>query len=479
MLFLTTSLYVIWNIAIRFKDSKLPPGPRKWPFIGNLLHFPRANMWLRFHEWHQQYGDTVYAEALGRGVLVLGSMEVITELLTDNASTFSDRPTFTMIGEMIGLKHSLPMLPYGPKLKQHRKLCHFALSQDSVKKYCSTQEDAVAMYLSSILNSPSTFYEELRLAAGRIIMSVTYGIAIQRAEDIYITEAEQTMDMISKSTVPGAHLVDLLPPLRYIPSWFPFNTIHSFALQGRVLLNSMVRRPYEHVKREVAAGAARSSFVSDCFESFESDSGGLSSAEQEHLILWASGAMYGGKVRAPQTFASILSFILAMARFPNVQKKIQQEVDAITGGGRLPTLRDRPNMPYTEASLKEVLRWRPALPLSLARKTRHSVEYKGYIIPKDTIVLPNVWAVSVDEKSGIPSSRFAPERHMKEHVKETAIDPASYAFGFGRRVCPGRFLGENNLFLLVSGLMAIFNVKESPGDNNTPLNPEYKSGLVS
>lgn len=96
-----------------------------------------------------------------------------------------------------------------------------------------------------------------------------------------------------------------------------------------------------------------------------------------------------------------------MALFPAVQRKIQQEIDSVVGTDRLPTVRDRPRMPYVEATMKEVLRWKPALPLSIARKSNRADYYKGkyshlgirnitdrnqgYYIPEGTIVMPNVW----------------------------------------------------------------------------------------
>lgn len=461
----------------RSRGLPLPPGPPGLPFLRNLLDFPTHKPWIKFTEWKKQFGDILYVQALGRGILVLNTLDAVVDLLNDRANIYSDRPTFVMVGEMMGLDNSVPMLPYGSTFKQHRKLCHSSLNPESVKLYHGIQEDATAMYLSSILDTPATFIKQLRLTAGRIIMSVTYGISIQTPEDIYITEAETTMEMIGKSTMPGAHLVDFVPALRYIPSWVPFNRIPNMAQYGRNLIWSMINRPFEQVKQDMASGTARRSFTRSCLENFEIS--GLSTVEQDHLVCWAAGAMYGAG--GETTYASILSFIVAMALSPDVQRKIQQEIDSVVGSDRLPTVRDRPSMPYVEATMKEVLRWKPALPLSIARKSKKADYYKGYYIPEGTIVMPNVWAISIDDKSGIPSNEFAPERHLEECVGHIATDPATYAFGFGRRVCPGRHLGENNLFLLISGIMATVNIKKpkGPGGTELPFDPSYKSGLVT
>ena len=57
------------------------------------------------------------------------------------------------------------------------------------------------------------------------------------------------------------------------------------------------------------------------------------------------------------------SFFLAMVRYPEVQKKAQEEIDRVVGPDRLPTLADRDNLPYMKALCTEVLRWIPVGPL--------------------------------------------------------------------------------------------------------------------
>lgn len=133
------------------------------------------------------------------------------------------------------------------------------------------------------------------------------------SEHQYITDAEATMTMIGKGIIPGAYLVDLLPHckifcfhrllkhilrttglVRFLPSWLPFNNIHTTARWGRNLIFSMIDRPLQHVHAEFAEGTARPSFVTDCLRSFEAEDSGLTENEKEHILRWSAGAMYGG-----------------------------------------------------------------------------------------------------------------------------------------------------------------------------------------
>lgn len=52
-----------------------------------------------------------------------------------------------------------------------------------------------------------------------------------------------------------------------------------------------------------------------------------------------------------------------MAMYPEVQKKAQEELDAVVGRERLPHFDDRGNLPYINAIIKEVLRWQPVTPI--------------------------------------------------------------------------------------------------------------------
>jgi hypothetical protein len=112
-----------------------------------------------------------------------------------------------------------------------------------------------------------------------------------------------------------------------------------------------------------------------------------------------------------QTTAALTTFVLAMVLNPDVQRKAQEEIDTIVGHGRLPSLDDRPRMPYMEALLLEVLRYHPIGPmgmsivLSFLRYAAlilrvgipHAVSqddyYNGMFIPKESIVLVNLWCV--------------------------------------------------------------------------------------
>ena len=83
-----------------------------------------------------------------------------------------------------------------------------------------------------------------------------------------------------------------------------------------------------------------------------------------------------------QIQATQLVFFMAMALYPSVQKRVQDEIDRVVGSDRLPTYEDRPLLPIVEAVMRETFRWRPVGPLAIAHTTVKDDVYKGYYIPK-------------------------------------------------------------------------------------------------
>lgn len=80
-----------------------------------------------------------------------------------------------------------------------------------------------------------------------------------------------------------------------------------------------------------------------------------------------------------------------MTLFPGPQQKAQEEIDSVIGASRLPLASDRSNLPYTDALVKELLRWQPIAPMGLPHASSDDDVVEGYFIPKDALLLPNIW----------------------------------------------------------------------------------------
>ncbi|KAJ5157987.1 uncharacterized protein N7500_007638 [Penicillium coprophilum] len=139
-------------------------------------------------------------------------------------------------------------------------------------------------------------------------------------------------------------------------------------------------------------------------------------------------------------------FIMACVLYPTTVKRAQEELDLVTGA-RMPTFDDVSNLPYVNAFVNEVLRWRPPLPLGLHHEVSQDDPYQNFFIPAGTTIVASEWSMAMDEGVFGQPSEFIPERWI-ENPKLRQI-----GFGFGKRLCPGKHLACNSLFIVISRLL--------------------------
>jgi hypothetical protein len=82
-------------------------------------------------------------------------------------------------------------------------------------------------------------------------MKIGYGIAVQESDDPYISIAEEVLNGFSEAGVPGAFWVDLIPILKYVPSWFPGAGFQKKAARWREAINTMAEKPFRHVQEQL------------------------------------------------------------------------------------------------------------------------------------------------------------------------------------------------------------------------------------
>jgi cytochrome P450 len=167
-----------------------------------------------------------------------------------------------------------------------------------------------------------------------------------------------------------------------------------------------------------------------------------------------------------------------MSISPEVQKKAQEEIDRVIGPDRLPSAADREKLPYIEATVKEVLRWHPVAPMGLPHTSTEDDICEGFLIPKGGMIFANVWHFTHDPKVYHDPLTFKPERFLG---KEPEPDPGQFVFGFGRRICPGKILADNTLFLSIAQSLAVFDITKPVDEAGKEVEPvvEMEPGVIS
>ncbi|XP_049397007.1 cytochrome P450 78A5-like [Solanum stenotomum] len=181
--------------------------------------------------------------------------------------------------------------------------------------------------------------------------------------------------------------------------------------------------------------------------------------------------------RGTDTVAILLEWILArMVLHPDIQAKVQSEIDAVVGTDRAVCDSDLPNLQYLQAIVKETLRVHPPGPLlSWARLAIHDTSVGHHFIPAGTTAMVNMWAITHDEKIWPQPEEFMPERFLEEDVAIMGSDLRLAPFGSGRRVCPGKAMGLATVQLWLAQLLQEF--KWVPSDNSVDLSECLKLSL--
>ncbi|KAF8879263.1 cytochrome P450 [Infundibulicybe gibba] len=473
---LSTVLYLA-SRRNKARSLPLPPGPKGLPLIGNLFDVPTKYQWFVFDEWAKKYGDLMHVNVMGQSIIILNSLRRTNDIFEKRSAIYSTRPRMPMLMELMDWTIAFAFIPYGAGWKLHRKMFHTHFNSSIVKKYQPIQEKSVPKFLARLLESPHDLASHIHAAFVFTIMDIAYGIKVENNDDWFVLNAKTSLDGMAAAGVNGTYLVDFIPILKYYPEWMPGGGFRRKARIWQKANHELADKPWDVVQENIAKGEAVPCVATSLISNLPDDER-RSEREQAAKDVTANGYVGGSDT----TVSYVHSFFLAMAIYPEVQEKAQAEIDSITGGARLPNFNDRDSMPYINAIIKEVLRWHVVAPLAATHASTEEDVYEGYRIPKGSIVIGNAWAILHNPIEYPEPEEFRPDRFMKDGQLDPArLDPHAAAFGFGCRICPGRFLNNSSLYIYISSILAVFNIT-APLDENgqrVQLKWEMTSGLLS
>lgn len=171
--------------------------------------------------------------------------------------------------------------------------------------------------------------------------------------------------------------------------------------------------------------------------------------------------------RGTDTIAVLTEWALAeMVLHPELQQKVQDELDAVVGSDRAVEDADMVKLPFLQAVVKETLRAHPPGPLlSWARLATEDVKLGGFDVPRGTTAMVNMWAITHDPAVWINPLEFNPQRFvdMGSDFDVRGGDLRLAPFGAGRRVCPGRSLGLATSHIWLAQLLHQFSWSPATG----------------
>ncbi|KZT21351.1 CyP450 monooxygenase [Neolentinus lepideus HHB14362 ss-1] len=451
-----------------------PPGPKPLPVLGNMLDVPKKTAWKTYAAWSKQFGDIIHLNILGEHIVIINSVKIANDLFEKRVNIYSDRPIVPML-ELTGWHLGFSLMPYNEFWKKQKRMFHQMLGREHVSRYNNSMVRKAHALVQRVLDNPGDFYDHAFHWSTDSTMATVYNYEVASKDDRYVFIAEHALGFLAKCLLPGAFLVNYLPFLQHLPDWLPGMAFKRLATTCHKYTVEMRDVPYDLTKKQMTEGIPEACVTSDLID--KAVLKGELNYEEEELIKGVSWTAYAAGYDT--TASSVLSGILGLLLFPEAQRKAQAEIDSVVGSDRLPDFRDRDALPYTAALLREVLRWGPVVPMALPRRAAEDDVYNGYYIPKGATVFGNSWGMLHNEDTFEDPERFMPERWLKSDgtLKE---DFPIQAFGFGRRLCSGRHMATENVWMALVMILSVFNVSKAKNEagDEIPVTAEFSDGWI-
>ncbi|NWQ99093.1 CP1A4 protein, partial [Paradoxornis webbianus] len=436
-----------------------PPGPRGCPVLGNVLEL-RKDPHLALTRLSRRYGDVMQVHIGSRPVLVLSGLDTIRQALVKQGEDFMGRPDLPSF-HYISNGQSLAFSPdSGEVWRARRKLAQSALKSFSIapsptssgscllEEHVSKEAEYLVTKFLQVMEKEKRFdlNQYLVVSVANVICAMCFGKR-------YEHEDQELLSLVNMGNEFGevaasGHPADFIPALRYLPS----RTMEIFKDINRrfnAFVQKIVQEHYSSFDKEHIRDIT-DSLIGHCQEKSirEDNHVQLSDEKIIHIVNDLFGAGF-------DTVATALSWsLMYVALYPDVQRKIQEELDQTIGRERRPRLSDRGTLPYTEAFILEMFRHSSFLPFTIPHSTTKATVLNGYYIPKDTCVFINQWQVNHDETLWKDPSAFRPERFLTPAGELSRTESEKVlAFGLGKRRCLGETIGRWEIFLFLTTLL--------------------------
>ncbi|XP_007258757.3 cytochrome P450 1B1 [Astyanax mexicanus] len=471
LLLLSLALLLAARLARRSPPlARSIPGPFPWPVIGNAAQLG-STPHIYFSRMAQRYGDVFQVWLGSRRVVVLNG-EAIRGALVHKAVDFAGRPDFASFRFVSGGR-SMAFGDYGESWKAHRKLAQSTTRAFSVgdmntrRAFESHVRNEVQELIGLFLRETQRLgqfrpHYYLVVSTANIMSAVCFGKRYAY-DDAEFRQVVGRNDKFSK-TVGAGSMVDVMPWLQDFP-----NPIKTLFLQFKELnlefFDFIQAKVTEHRK------TMEDSFVRDMTDAFiiALERGSASRTLSQDYVSSTIGDIFGASQDTLST--AVQWIVLMLVRYPNIQKRLQEEVDKKVDRNCLPTIEDQKHVPYVMAFIYEVMRFTSFIPVTIPHATTTDTSINGYPIPKGTVIFINQWSLNHDPSNWDEPEVFNPQRFLDENGElNKDLTSNVLVFSLGKRRCIGEELSKMQLFLFTTLLVhqCNFTAEKTP-----PLDGQY------
>nr|DBA25679.1 TPA: hypothetical protein GDO54_010043 [Pyxicephalus adspersus] len=379
------------------RPPNFPPGPTPLPLIGNMHILNHRKPYKSFHELSKKYGP-VYSIQIGEEkMVILCGYETVKDALVNHADAFSGRPIIPLFHEIT--KGYGVIFAHNENWKVMRRFTLSTLRDFGMGK--KTIDD-------NILEECDCLVKKIKSYKGEPFEN----------------------RMIITAAVANVIVSILLS--------------HRFDYEDPTLL-----RLLEIVNENAHIAGSPAVMEKTNHELFFTN---------ENLTMLVTDLFSAGM----ETTSTTLRWgILLMIKNPDIQKKVQNEIEKVIGSSA-PRASHRKDMPYTDAVIHEIQRFGNIVPINMPHATTQDVNFRGYFFPKGTQVIPLLFSVLRDKDYFEKPEEFYPEHFLGSEGNFTKNE-AFIPFSAGKRSCAGETLAKMELFLFFTTLLQNFTFQAPPG----------------
>ncbi|GMI67334.1 cytochrome P450, family 76, subfamily C, polypeptide 4 [Hibiscus trionum] len=484
--FLTSSLLCLllaWLLVQAFNsirngnkssESKLPPGPRRLPILGNILDLgdkPHRSL-AKLAQIH----GPVMSLKLGSLITVVVSSETMAkEVLQKQDLFFSNR---TILDAVRATRHhevGMTWIPVSPLWRTFRKLCNshiFTAAKLDANEYL--RRDKIRQLIADVRRS---CLKGEAISIGQAAFNATINLLSNTVFSVDLVDPNSSDAQEFRKTVWGImaeagkpNLADYFPLLQKLD---PQGIRGRMTVHFQKLLHLFGQLFDERSQSRKSQNSTASNDVLDTL--LDIIEGGVEKLNRNHivhlfLVLFVAGT---------DTTSSTLEWAMAeVLRNPQVLLKAKKELEEAIGKGNPIEECDINRLPYLQAIIKETFRMHPVVPLLLPRRAGCDADLCGYKVPEGSQVFVNVWAIGRDPSIWENPNSFAPERFSGSEIDVKGRNFGLVPFGAGRRICPGLPLASRMLHLMLGSLINSFDWELEGGVSPNEMNMEEKFGIT-
>ncbi|XP_021348225.1 cytochrome P450 2B1-like [Mizuhopecten yessoensis] len=437
--------------------ANVPPGPSGYPIVGSMPLLRKGNVLETFRKLRAQYGDVFSIQIGPMLTVVINGTDALKEAFVKRADEFSDRPSSYFIKKCFHFKGIGPSS--GEHWKQTRTfslstLRNFGFGKKSLESRVQEEIEAYFGIIEKQNGQPYDVNEVTTMAISNIICSITFGNRFEYTDAKFQRLTSLFAENFRLNSVGGT--IRSFPVLRFLPGDM-FN-IKKLTQNLTDIKSFVFEQIAEH--RNTFEEENQRDFI-DAFLRQQNKHGEHDPIfDDMNLSISVMNLFTAGT----DTTATIIRWaIIYLIHNKPIQDKLRQEIETVVGTSRLPSLGDKPSMPYYEAFITEVFRMGNIVPLSVPHGAKKDIQFRGMIIPKGSSIIPNLDSVMTDPDLFENPDQFQPERFLGKDGQMNGKERTVMAFSLGRRICLGESLARLELFLFITSLLQRFEfLPESP-----------------